>query len=527
MERYVLPDGWAWTTIGEVCQVNPTMSWPDGFTEDTPISFVPMAAVDEESGAITKGDQRPIGEVWKGHKRFQEGDVIFARITPCMENGKAALAMGLEHGIGVGSTEFHVLRSTDAISAEYLYHFARQQSFREEAAASMTGTAGQLRVPASFMTDASIPLPPLAEQRRIVAKLDALLSHARHSRAALDRLPTLLKQARQAILAAAFRGDLTERDPTDEPADALLARIRAERRARWEADLRARGKDPAQHVYPEPAAPDTADLAELPEGWAWTNVDTIISLLQYGTSVKADSDVDRGVPVLRMGNIQEGALDLTDLKYIDPTSEDIGKYQLVAGDILINRTNSPELVGKAGLFDHKGTFLFASYLIRLRVSAGQVVPRYLAMCINSQVGRQHVARVKHQVAGQANINSHDIRQMPVPLAPFCEQHRIVDKIVSLQAQADAIEAAARLARRRLDLVEQALLARAFRGELVPQDPADEPAGAMLARLREAREAESDERKTETRTPRAKGRVPRKKRGQPADTTTAVQGRLGM
>ena len=117
--------------------------------------------------------------------------------------------------------------------------------------------------------------------------------------------------------------------------------------------------------------------------------------------------------------------------------------------------------------------------------------------------------------------------MPVPLAPFCEQHRIVDKIVSLQAQADAIEAAARLARRRLDLVEQALLARAFRGELVPQDPADEPAGAMLARLREAREAESDERKTETRTPRAKGRVPRKKRGQPADTTTAVQGRLGM
>jgi len=149
------------------------------------VSFVPMAAVDERLGAITAQKDRPIAEVSKGYTPFEDGDVLFAKITPCMENGKIALARNLTNGIGRGSTEFHVLRSGSHVLGEYVYHFVRQVRFRNEAKRNFTGTAGQQRVPKSFVENSLIPLPPLDEQRRIVgilnraAKIERLRAQAR------------------------------------------------------------------------------------------------------------------------------------------------------------------------------------------------------------------------------------------------------------------------------------------------------------------------------------------------------------
>ena len=136
------------------------------------VSFVPMAAVDERTGAIAVWEERPLAEVSKGFTSFEDGDVLFAKITPCMENGKAALARGLTNGIGRGSTEFHVLRPGARVLGEYIYHFVRQSRFRDEAKRNFTGTAGQQRVPKPFMENALVPLPPLDEQRRIVGILN-------------------------------------------------------------------------------------------------------------------------------------------------------------------------------------------------------------------------------------------------------------------------------------------------------------------------------------------------------------------
>jgi type I restriction enzyme S subunit len=131
-----------------------------------------MAAVDDVSGTIAKPEHREIASVWKGYTRFAEGDVLFAKITPCMENGKAAIAQGLINGLGFGSTEFHVLRPTEAVLAKWIFYYVRQQDFRDSAARRMTGTAGQLRVPTKYLAEFVAPVAPVSEQKRIIEEIE-------------------------------------------------------------------------------------------------------------------------------------------------------------------------------------------------------------------------------------------------------------------------------------------------------------------------------------------------------------------
>ena len=165
------PMGWAVGRLGEICTINPRAK-KSGYSDNMVVSFVPMVAVDERAGAIAVREERPLAEVSRGYTSFKDGDVLFAKITPCMENGKAALARNLTNGIGRGSTEFYVVRPGDRVLGEYIYHFVRQAWFREEAKRNFTGTAGQQRVPKTFMENALIPLPPLDEQWRIVGILN-------------------------------------------------------------------------------------------------------------------------------------------------------------------------------------------------------------------------------------------------------------------------------------------------------------------------------------------------------------------
>lgn len=169
-----LPEGWTLVRLPQVCEINPSKSSADSLPPDAPVTFVPMPAVNAELGAITRSEIRSFSEVRKGYTSFRDGDVLMAKITPCMENGKAAIAYGLQNGLGFGSTEFHVIRPTGAILAEFVYHFIRQKSFRKAAEGEMTGSVGQKRVPAGFLEQVEIPLLPLAEQKQIVTKVEVL-----------------------------------------------------------------------------------------------------------------------------------------------------------------------------------------------------------------------------------------------------------------------------------------------------------------------------------------------------------------
>jgi type I restriction enzyme, S subunit len=154
-----LAEGWVRIKLPEVCALNPPKPPPASLPADASVSFVPMPAVDAEEGAIVNPVPRAFSEVRKGFTAFRDGDVIMAKITPCMENGKAAIARGLLNGLGFGSTEFHVLRSTGTVLPEYVYYFIRQESFRRSAEQDMTGSVGQKRVPGTFLEDAATASP--------------------------------------------------------------------------------------------------------------------------------------------------------------------------------------------------------------------------------------------------------------------------------------------------------------------------------------------------------------------------------
>jgi len=179
------------TKLVDIAELNPVLA--EHLEGDAVVSFIPMSAVIAETASTTTGEERRFGEVSKGYTPFLNGDVLVAKITPCFENGKIAQAT-LSHRIGFGSTEFHVVRPlTEQADARYLLHFLRQDHIRRDGERRMTGSAGQRRVPEHFLADLEIPLPPLAEQRRIAEVLDRAEALRAKRRAALDQLETLIQ----------------------------------------------------------------------------------------------------------------------------------------------------------------------------------------------------------------------------------------------------------------------------------------------------------------------------------------------
>ena len=199
-------EGWKMRGIGEVAILNPKKAEVKELPDNLEVSFVPMAAVYENTQSIIDPETRKLGAVRKGYTYFKEGDVLFAKITPCMENGKVAIAKNLKNGIGFGSTEFHVIRATGKILPEWIFIIVGDPSFREEAERYMTGTAGQQRVPIDFLRNVKIPLPSIAEQKKIVAYLDSLSQKVRVLHQTQAETAEDLNTLTQSILHRAFTG---------------------------------------------------------------------------------------------------------------------------------------------------------------------------------------------------------------------------------------------------------------------------------------------------------------------------------
>ncbi|MHC5779599.1 restriction endonuclease subunit S [Nostoc sp.] len=184
----------------------------------------------------------------------------------------------------------------------------------------------------------------------------------------------------------------------------------------------------------------------------------------YGTSEKTNDD-KLATPILRMGNIQKGCLDLRDLKYLHLNDKERERLLLKKGDILVNRTNSAELVGKCAVFEIEGEYAFASYIIRLRLDQNKAEPRLVAAYINSPSGRAYMFSERKQMTGQANVNAQKLKAMPISLPSLSEQRRIVVYLDELQTKGDTMKRMREQAMKELDALLPSILDKAFKGEL--------------------------------------------------------------
>ena len=416
--------------LGDVAQINPRFD-KSSLADDVPVSFVQMASVGAADGKINVSIVRPFAEVKKGsYTPFKDGDVLFAKVTPCMENGKMAVARGLKNGVGFGSSEFHVLRPSDQVDAKYLYYFVSSQAFRKEAAGHMTGAVGLRRVPAAFLADAQLPLVPLDEQRRIVAEIEQQFSRLDEAVANLQRVKANLKRYKASVLKAAVEGRLVETEASIaqregrsyETGEQLLQRILEERRANWTG----RGK------YKQPDSSVLDGFDALPEGWTYATTEQMCEQIASGSTPPPDAMFSGtgDVPFLKVYNLTfDGSLDFTvKPTYVAGTTHQglLARSRSIPGDVLMNIVGPP--LGKVSIVPS----IFPQWninqaIVTFRTSPG-LVNRLLAHWLLAQPVLSRLERTAKATAGQHNLQVSTCRKLPIPIPPLAEQVRIVAEI---------------------------------------------------------------------------------------------------
>ena len=403
----------------------------------------------------------------------------------------------------------------ELFSSEFLYYFLLSQKH----ALMERGKGGaQPNISQSILRAWPVCLPPINEQHRIVERIEELFSELDRGIESLKTARAQLKVYRQAVLKHAFEGKLTaqwreeNKDKLETP-EQLLARIKQERTGRYEQQFQEwrvavrewesgakRGRKPNKPRDPNPLGKlDESvppNLPQLPESWAWEKLGWMTCGVEYGTAAR--SMKSGTVPVLRMGNIQNAKFDWTDLAYTSDDDE-IAEYLLHDGDVLFNRTNSPELVGKTAIYRGECPAIFAGYLIRVNQICTIVESQYVNLFLNSDVARQHGNSVKTDGVNQSNINGAKLSNYPFPYCSIEEQReiaRILEKTLSLL---DDTEADISQELQKADALRQSILKTAFAGQLVAQDPNDEPASVLLDRIKAEKEQTSKSCETTKRT----------------------------
>ncbi len=370
---------WPLVPLSQVAEVNPCL--PKGYDENQQVSFLGMASVSVQ-GEITSEETRVLAETKKGFTYFERGDVLLAKITPCFENGKAVHANDLKHRIGYGSTEFHVLRSKNGVlDAKYMFYMVWSDQFRFLGGKAMKGAAGQKRVSADFLKEFNIPLPPLAEQKRIAAILDKADSLRRKNQQAIQ----LANQFLRAVFLDMFGDPVTN-----------------------------------------------------PKGWDEVELKEIADIRSGVTKgKKIDLSIAVTLPYMRVANVQDGYLDLSSIQNITVSSNDAKKCQLEKGDILLTEGGDPDKLGRGYIWNNEiENCIHQNHIFSVRINdKNKIRPEFLSAVIASQRGKRYFLKVGKQTTGIATINKSVLSEFN----PFIPPIEIQDEFIASVNKANRIK----------------------------------------------------------------------------------------
>lgn len=444
-----LPEGWTTSTISEMCNLNPKLKLDD----DLDIGFMPMAGVPTTYLGICNFETKKWSEVKKGFTQFQNGDVIFAKITPCFENGKAVVINEFPNGYGAGSTEYYVLRPINGlINPHWLFALVKTKDFLTNGALNMSGSVGHKRVTKEFVENYCLPVPPLAEQKIIAEKLDTLLAQVDSTKARLEQIPQILKRFRQAVLAAAMRGELTEIWRARNSFNLSLQKY---------YELTKGQKLKAKNIS-EPCEEKT---------WLRCNIGHIFNVKSGDGLTAKEMNASGDIPVYG-GNGITGYHD---------------KYNTEEPIIVIGRVGY--YCGSVHLTPEKSWITDNALLVDFN---RELIAKQFAYWLLKATN----LRVDTSSSAQPVISGAKIYSIEIVIPPIEEQQEIVRRVEQLFAYADTIEKQVNNALTRVNNLTQSILAKAFRGELTAQWRAENPdlisgensAAALLEKIKAERAA---------------------------------------
>jgi type I restriction enzyme S subunit len=430
-EPFALPGGWCWTRIGDVGIVAPRNDAPD----DLITGFVPMPLVPQDHRAAVRHEPRPWGQIRRAYTHLANGDLAVAKITPCFQNAKSCVVAGLPAGIGAGTTELHVLRPYEGVvDPAYLLVFVKSPMFLAAGEMLMTGTAGQQRVPLDYFAFRPVPLPPLDEQRRIVAKVNELMALCDALEAACVQVSADAECAVTSVASFAVRSDAR-----GERAWSLLS-----------AAIDACRDVPAGFLAIQDlvlrfalgghiAGATSAESHGLPAGWRMVKLQDVVSATDSGWSPSCPPEPTSGDEqwgVLRTTAVQRLSFQPEHHKRLPDTLAPRPELEVRAGDLLVTRAGPTQRVGVwCFVRETRPKLMLSDKIVRCRLRTDLAHGEYLAMCLNSGVSADYLRSLQSGMdLAQMNVSQPKIRSIPVPLPPLEEQRAVVRAVQSLWKQ---------------------------------------------------------------------------------------------
>jgi type I restriction enzyme S subunit len=490
-----LPPGWDVAALGDLIGFDGLMvdgDWVESKDQDRNgrVRLIQLADIGE--GQFLDKSNRFLTEDTAQRLRctfLQKNDILIARMAAPL--GRACAYPGLPQP-AVTVVDVCIWRSVRGfIEPRWIMHMINSLQTRKAILADASGTTRQ-RVAGGKLRRILVPVPPLAEQRRIAASVDALFAEIEEGEAALEETRKGLDTFRRALLKAAVTGELTEdwraENPAAETGQDLLLRIKHLGARRTASGPRSR------RSIKMPAA-DVGSLPSLPEGWAWSTLGEVGHIVGGATvDQKRKPDDPVTVPYLRVANVQRGHIDLSVVKSITVERSTADKLRLVEGDLLLNEGGDRDKIGRGWVWDGAiPGMIHQNHVFRVRLHSKSLLPTFVSHYAN-EMGRRFFIEEGKQTTNLASISLSKISMLPVPIPPPSEAEELLRRVEdALAAHSDVLatlDAEAADAAR----LKQSVLKAAFEGRLVPQDPADEPASALLARLAAMPEARTERRK---------------------------------